>query len=31
MIAFLNDFNLLFLVVLVPMPLVFLLRRPGAK
>jgi DHA2 family multidrug resistance protein len=31
MIAFLNDFNLLFLIVVLPMPLVFLLRRPKAK
>lgn len=31
MIAFLNDFSLLFFVVVVPMPLVFLLRRPAGK
>jgi hypothetical protein len=31
MIAFLNDFTLLFIVVVVPMPLVFLLRRPAGK
>ncbi len=31
MIAFLNDFMLLFLVVLAPIPLVFLLRRPARK
>ena len=31
MIAFLNDFTLLFVVVLIPMPLVFLLRQSGGK
>ena len=31
MIAFLNDFILLVVIVIIPMPLVFLLRKPGAK
>lgn len=31
MIAFLNDFMLLVVVVIIPMPLVFLLRKSGAK
>ena len=31
MIAFLNDFRLLVIVVIIPMPLVFLLRKSAAK
>ena len=31
MIAFLNDFTLLVIVVIIPMPLVFLLKRPGRR
>lgn len=31
MIAFLNDFTLLVIVVIIPMPLVFLLRKPAGR